>query len=545
MKQAKSRPIWSLLAGLTTAISFLLSACGGGDVPEKPSAKADPASGSGQIAEVPTGEPLIFSVPADFTKMDPPQPTDGITLCAIYHIYDRLVDFADEKSVRIVPGLAKSWDVTPDGLKYTFHLRDDATFSDGTPVRAEAVKFTFERIVDPNHPAHFATAWQDSILSDWFDHIETPDELTVVFVLKRPYVPLLANLSIPAASIVSPAHVLKVGSDGVVSKPMGSGPYVLDEWNSGNYIRLKARPNHWRGKPRTDTIIMRVQKDMNQRMASLRKGEVHLVTVLSPGVVGDASKLEKCTIATPSHLALCYAAFNMKVDKLKSKELRIAMNLAVDRKTLCEGVMEGAAFPATGVIPPGMLGYREEKPFGFSYQPDKAKKMIDDAGLAGTKIKMLCFVETRPYNVAGTKTAQRLQEDWRKIGIDVELVQMDFGGFLETMNMRNKHEMAMTGWMSDNGDPDNFVYELFGSPMNKANYANEAANDLMAKAKGEQDVRKRADLYAQAEDLILQDPPAVMINHANRIVGYSNRLRGYNPENMMMEQLWNVYLVKE
>ncbi len=483
---------------------------------------------------------IVISLPADVVKLDPPQPQDGNSLLVIYHLYDRLVDFANDDEIRIVPGLAKSWETSDDGLRVTFHLRDDATFSDGTPVTSEAVRYTFERLRDPNHPEHFGISWTDSILGDWFDHFEVPDDRTIVFVLNRPYVPLLANLAIAAASIVNPDHVRSVGREQIATDPMGSGPYVLDEWKTGNYVRLRARDSHWRGRAKNDVLIFRTQKDMNQRMAALKRGDIHIAPVLSPSVVSDITENSEYTVDKVPVPALQYIVFNMDKEVVQPRNLRLALNYAVNREVLCDGLLEGSAMPAHGIIPPGMLGYREKREFGFSYAPEYASKLIAEAGLEGTRITMHCFGEARPYNIAGTRTAQRLQEDFRRVGIEVELVQMDFGGFLETVNQRTVHEMALIGWMSDNGDPDNFINELFGIPGNRANYENPEANALMKQAQSETDDQKRAELYQKAEDLILQDPPCVVINHAYRLKGYSKKLHGYNVQNIMMDQLWDV-----
>src|SRR5690606_1222206 len=152
-------------------------------------------------------------------------------------------------------------------------------FSDGTPLDSAAVRFTFERLADPNHEYHRGIAWGDAILDDWFERIETPDAHTAVFHLNRPFLPLLYNLAIPPASIVNPAHVKASWPDDVVTKPMGSGPYVLEEWKPGTYVKLKARESHWRGTPKTETLFFSTQKDANQRMSGLRQGSTHLVPV--------------------------------------------------------------------------------------------------------------------------------------------------------------------------------------------------------------------------------------------------------------------------
>lgn len=542
-----SRQIFRSARGALSIVAMLtMAAC---NAPSGSEGSKSGESGKGQAAGAETAsvnEPIVISIPADATKLDPPQPTDGTSLGIIEHLYDRLVDFAPGPEVKILPALATTWETSDDGLTYTFHLRTDATFSDGSRVNAAAVKYTFDRIVDTKHPEHFGINWTENILGDWFDRIEAPDEQTVVFHLHRPFVPMLANLAMPAASIVSPAHIKAMGPDKSASTPMGSGPYVLEEWKRGAYLKLKARPDHWRGRPKTDTLFWRVQGDMNQALSALRKGETHVVLVLSPSVVGDQEEQGEARIVRSPMLAIGHVYLNIKKPPLQSKALRLALNYAVDRDALCNGLLQGSAFPASGIIPPGMLGYREEKPYGFSYNPEKAKALLKEAGLGGgVKLKMHCFAAPRPYNTAGLKTAQRLQEDWRKVGIDVELVQMEFGAMLEVLAQRTEHQMALSGWMADTGDPDNFIWELYGVPTNRANYENVAANELMKGAAAELDTTKRAEMYQQAEDLILQDPPAVFLNHAHRIRGVSKRLRGFDSSALLVDNFSEAYLVEK
>lgn len=529
MKQAKSS-IRSFAAALAVGAA-LLSAC---------SSESSTAAKSPSAA--PVGEPIVVSLPADIVKLDPPTVSNAESLLAVRHIYDRLTEFADTPEVVVEPSLATRWDISDDGLRYTFHLRKDAFFSNGDPVDAEAVKFSLERIYDANHPAHWGIQWKDDILYDeWFDRFEIVDDHTIVFVLKQPFVALLSNLAIPAASIVNPRHVLAAGQERSIVEPMGSGPYELAEWSAGSYVRLKAR-DHWRGRPKTDTLILRIQKDANQRMAALRKGDVHVVTSLVPSVVGDRAELRGCEVVETPLPSLHYIVFNCAKEKLADKRVRLALNFAIDRKALCDGILEGTAFPASGIIPPGMLGWRENKPLGFAYDPEKARALLKEAGAENLEVQLMCFPEARPYNTGGTRTAQRIQEDLRAVGVRAELVQRDFGGFLDILAMRTEHELASTGWMSDTGDPDNFIYVCFGSPTNRANYANEEANRLMAEARSERDEARRALLYQQAEDAMLLDPPAIMVNHANRLKGYSTRLKGYNPMSWSMDGYWNAYL---
>ncbi|MEQ8820156.1 MAG: ABC transporter substrate-binding protein [Sumerlaeia bacterium] len=544
--QPQSRLSTQIARKLFAFCSFLIVlplflACGGGDSGSTSTAPAEGSASAGGSKM--STKPVVVSMPADIQKLDPPQPTDGNSLAVVAHIYDRLFDF-DDTELNVVPGLVESYEISEDGTRYTFKLREDATFSDGSPVNAEAVKFTFERIVDTEHPEHYAIAWTNDILGDWFSHIETPDEYTAVFVLHRPFVPLLFNLAIPAASIVSPSHVKAMGSDRIISEPMGSGPYVLEEWKKDAYVRLRARDSHWRSTPKSRTIFFRVQKDANQRMASLKRGEVHLVPVLSPETIGDRAALKDIEIIEQPFPSLGYVICNVEKGPLQSKELRQALNYAIDRESIVNGVLEGTSIPSYGPLPPGMIGYRplEEKAVQYTYDLEKARALVKASGHEGATIKLLCFDADRPYNTAGVRLAERLQEDYRQIGLDIDIEQMDFGGFLETVRQRTVHELALSGWMADTGDPDNFIYYLFGSDTNRANYKNLDARRLMEEAQGEQDPERRAALYAQAEDIVLEDAPAVFINHAKRLKGKTTNLKGYKSHPIEVDRMWDVWV---
>jgi peptide/nickel transport system substrate-binding protein len=488
--------------------------------------------------------PLIVSMPADAQKLDPPGPTDGPSFMVIEHLYDRLMDFSADGST-VQPALAESYEVSADGLRYTFRLRKDATFADGTPVDSAAVKYSFERVISPEHPEHFpGIAWTEDLLGDWFTAIETPDTHTAVFVLNRPFVPLLRVLATPPASIVSPAYTKATG-EAVVSKPMGSGPYVLEDWKRGAFIKLRARKDHWRGAPATEQLFFVVQTDANQAMSALRKGETHFLTVVKPQAVGDRSKLGEATLIEQPIPSLGYFVINCAKENLKDPRVRQAMNWAIDRQNICDVLLEGTSVPAEGILPPGMLGYRADRPFRYGYDPEKARALMAEAGYSAgkpLKVELAAFEELRPYNTAGTRLAARIQSDLKAAHIDATIRQMDFRGLIEFVDQRTEHQIAAIGWMSDTGDPDNFIHYLFGVETNRSNYHNPQARALMEQAQSELDEAKRAELYAKAEEMILRDAPAIFINHAKAVRGANRKLRGYTPNPIGVDWFFDAYI---
>lgn len=487
---------------------------------------------------------LVVSLPADVQKLDPPAPTDGNSMIAVAHIFDRLVEF-HETTTEVVPSLAKSWDVSDDRLRWTFHLRDDVTFSDGTKFTSEAVKFSLERINDTTHPQHFpGIAWADELLGDWFSHIETPDPQTAVVVLHRPFTPLLQALAIPPASIVSPDHWRKTG-EAVVSNPVGTGAYVLDEWKRGAYLKMTARKDYWGNHGASETIFLQAQPDPNQSLSALRTGDVHCVVVVKPQAVRDPSRLGKGTLIEMTIPSLGYATINTKKPGLDDVRVRQAMNYAINRDNYCEVLLEGTSIPAKGILPPGMLGFSEDRPFSYTHDPEKARKLMAEAGYSAEKplkFEFACFEEIRPYNTAGSRLAARMASDLKECFMEPTIRQMDFRGFIEYTDQRTEHQVGTIGWMSDTGDPDNFIYYLFGTPTNRSNYDAGEARAWMEEAQSELDPAKRAELYQRAEEKVLQDAPAIFINHAKWVKGVSKDLKGFVQHSVMVDRFHNSYV---
>lgn len=490
-------------------------------------------------------EPIIVSIEADAQKLDPPAPTDGPSFLIIEHLYDRLVEFAPDDTT-IVPSLAERWEASTDGLSWTFHLRKGVTFSDGSAMNAEAVKYSFDRISVPDHPEQFpGLAWASGdLLGDWFDRIEIADDHTVVFHLKRPFVPLLPTLAIPPASIVSPSHTKTTG-ESVVSNPVGTGPYVLDEWKRGAYLKLKARPDHWRGHAANETLFFQVQPDPSQALSALRTGDAHLVTTVKPSAIGDKRRYRDASFLEIPVFSLGYVVINTKKPHLADVRVRQAMNYAVDRENITSVLMEGTSIPAKGIIPPGMLGHSETPTFSYTFDLEKARALMTEAGYSADKrlkVTFHCFDEVRPYNTVGRRLAERISSMLNDAYFDVQLVQMDFRGFIEFVDQRTEHELGTIGWSSDTGDPDNFINYLFGIATNRSNYDAGEARVMMENAISEADPEARAALYRQAEELVLKGAPCIPLNHPKWVKGVSKRLKGYKPHQVAGDRMFDAYI---
>lgn len=213
---------------------------------------------------------LVVGQVAEPQSLDPQVATAANDSRILVNIYDGLIRNAPG-SLTIEPSLASRWDISPDGRRYTFHLREGVTFQDGTPFNAGAVKFTFERMLNKQHPYYHTGPFPLSFFFSSIDTITTPDAQTVVFTLKQPFAPLLSNLATPAGLIVSPAAVKKYDKD-VGRHPVGTGAFRFDEWQANQRVVLTANKDYWDGAPKLEAVVFRPITDGNTRTAEMLSG---------------------------------------------------------------------------------------------------------------------------------------------------------------------------------------------------------------------------------------------------------------------------------
>ncbi|MBX7245629.1 MAG: ABC transporter substrate-binding protein [Candidatus Sumerlaeaceae bacterium] len=511
----------SLLVWGMTAVA--LTGCGSG-----------PQNGSGTQASgaAPAAKVLNYIIGNDVANMDPSLITDIESAIVAQQVYQGLTRFKAD-SVEVEPALAEKYECSPDGLKWTFTLRDGVKFSDGTPFNADAVKFSILRQMDPNHPFHVAgkmrsarTLFGDPRSTETMlvKDITSPDDRTVVFELARPYVPFLKNLAMVPASIVSPEAVRTMGQD-FNTTMVGTGPFVVKSRQQDSSLVLARNPNYWStAGPPLDEIRFRILRDANTRLNSIRKGESDVVSGIEPTSLELLKKESAIDLRMEPSLNLGYLSMNCAKPPFDNKLVRLAMNYAIDRDYIVNTLFSGTSVVAKGVIPPGMLGFDPERK-GFAYDPAKAKQLLAEAGYPnGFSVTFSTHDVRRVYFPVGIRIAERIQQDLAKVGITAKIDQMEFSTFLSKVKARD-YVMGNSGWVTDNGDPDNFLFELVGREDNEFNYSNPEATKLMRDATGEKDDAKRAALYRKAEDLVAADPPIVVLNNAKQILAVRKRVR--------------------
>ncbi|VWX58696.1 dipeptide transporter; periplasmic-binding component of ABC superfamily [Burkholderiales bacterium 8X] len=478
---------------------------------------------------------LVFCSEGSPENFYPAVNTTGTSFDATTQVYNNLVDF-ERGGTKVVPGLAESWTISPDGTEYTFKLRKGVkwhttskSFKPTRDLNADDVIFMMERqwkeadpffkVTSPNH-SYFNDMGMPKLLKS----IDRIDDHTVKFVLNKPEAPFLANLAMPYAGVQSKEYaiaMLKAGTPEKIDQdPIGTGPFYLVQYQKDAIVRFKAFPQYWGGKSKIDDLVFSITPDASVRWAKLQKGECHVMPYPNPADLEAIRKDPNVQVIEQPGLNVGYLAYNTQKKPFDDVRVRKAINMAINKKAIVDGVYLGTGIPAKNPIPPTMWSYNDAvKDDG--YDPEAAKKLLAQAGLGdGFSTDLWAMPVQRPYNPNAKRIAELMQADLAKIGVKAEIKTFEWGEYRKRMQA-GEHQMGMLGWTGDNGDPDNFMYTLLGcasaqsaSGSNVAKFCHQPYEDLVVKAKN---VPKQADrdaLYKQAQLIFKEQAPWFTIAHA-------------------------------
>jgi peptide/nickel transport system substrate-binding protein len=416
------------------------------------------------------------------------------------------------------PYLATSWDIAPDGLSYTFHLRKDARFHDGTPITSEDVAFSVET-VRANHP--FGRPMFGPV-----ERVETPDQLTARFVLKQPHPALLASVTTLLLPIL-PKHVYSVGpirTNPANAMAIGSGPYKVTEFKAGQSITLEKNPDFFLpDRPKTKRIVLRFFDDMQAARLSLENGETDAILQTSFGY-GDFARLKnnpKLNVFTNAFAGLGivdYIEFNLRKAPFNDVRVRRAIAHAIDRKFLVEKFQAGVTQPLEGPLPPDHL-FASTDLVHYAYDLEAAKKLLDEAGLKpdANGIRFKATMDAPTYSPDGLgRVADYLKVQLKKIGIEIDRrVSPDSATWAQRLSNYD-YDIAMSQ-IYNYPDPVIGTHRLFLCKnqikgvifTNTGGYCNEKVDEILDQASKETDLEKRKTLYAQFQKIITEDVPYV------------------------------------
>ncbi|MDQ0317300.1 ABC transporter substrate-binding protein [Amorphus orientalis] len=464
---------------------------------------------------------------------DPALYTSGTTFDATSrNVFNKLVEF-ERGTTNVVPGVAESWDVSEDGTEYTFHLRPGVKFHSTdyfTPTRdlnADDVIFSFERQLDPENPYNQyveGASWEyfnGMSMPDLIESIEKVDDMTVKFNLTRPEAPMIANLAMDFASIQSKEYADQLAEAGNVQqlnqKPVGTGPFQFVAYQPDAVIRYQANPDYWAGKAPIDNLVFAITPDQAVRLQKLRAGECHLDPYPNPADLSDIESSDGLTLKSQEGLNVGYLAYNTKVEPFDNPKVRKALNMAINKQAILDVVFQGSGKVAKAPIPPTIWSYNDELE-DDPYDPDAAKKMLEEEGVTDLSMKVWAMPVQRPYNPNARRMAELIQADFENIGVDTEIVSYEWGEYLERSKAEDRDGAVLLGWTGDNGDPDNFLAVLLGCDAvggsNRAQWCYEPFEEIIQKAKVVSDQEQRAELYKEAQVIFKEQAPWATIAHS-------------------------------
>ncbi|MDR3348649.1 MAG: ABC transporter substrate-binding protein [Acidaminococcales bacterium] len=484
----------------TAAMCILAAACGGGQ-----SAGPSVAKGDGAIN---------ISLHQDPPKLDPTVSAAFIERHVFQSIFDKLADL-NEKG-EIVPMLAERWDISPDGKKYTFHLRKNVKFHDGTDFNAEAVKFNFARNMGES-------SVRRNELKE-VDRVVAIDNNTVEVYLKNPFAPFMSILTDRSGMMVSPAAAKKLGAD-FMNAPVGTGPFVYKERVRGATITLEKNKNYWlAGFPKAEKIVYKIIPDANVALVNLKSGQLDITNRFpfnEAGNYANDSKINLVNIPSPG-----FGGIYLNADKAPFSNVlvRQAIEALIDREAIVKVALSGVGTPGRSPFSPGNMAYSDlDKP----RKPDleKAKQLLAQAGLPGG-FNFALAVEMDP---AAQQVVQMVQSMLKPAGINASIEKADFGTVLDNL-AKGQFDVSFLPW-SGRIDPDQNIYDRFitNGPLNYAKYSNREMDRLLDAARKDTDAAKRRELYDRIVVLALKESPYIFLYHEHNLFGMGKTVAGFMP----------------
>ncbi len=455
----------------------------------------------------PVPQTLIVAMGVEPPTMDTIRMTCAPAATVIRLIAPPLVD--QDIDGTILPGLAESWEFSPDALTLTLYLRQGVKFHDGTPFNAEAVKFNIERFLRPGVAFRFMIA---KIIE-----VEVVDEYTVNLHLDRPFAPLLAHLAHAFIGMFSPTAVKALGPGGVVEEPVGTGPFRFADWIRGERLILVANEDYWGERPRLDEITFKVVPEIGARVMMLEAGDAHVAWGVSPH---DAPRLEADPAITllhaPAGPRTMYIGINNQLPPFDDVRVRHAINYAIDREAIVDYILLGVGEVSVAPIAPGTFGHHPVGP--WPYDPERARELLAEAGFPNGFDTVLLHPTGR--YMMDVAVAEAIQTMLVEVGIRAELVTKEWAAFLafltrpvEKATGQDPVELFFIGWGAITGDADYGLFMTLHPDMwvpvgrNRVFYYNREVGRLLDAARTELDTDRRKELYAQAIELIWSDAP--------------------------------------
>ncbi|MGL6154417.1 MAG: ABC transporter substrate-binding protein [Cetobacterium sp.] len=448
---------------------------------------------------------LVYAQSADPKTLDPQDSTEQYSQTITTNLYDRLVEI-NELTGEVVPGLGDSWKMLDENT-ILIHLNPKTTFSNGEPLTSEDVQFSLERAKTLPKVAH---------LYKLIEKIEPVDKSTVKITTSEPFAPLLNHLSHKSAAILNKKAYLE-NPEKYFENPIGTGPYKLKEWKIGDRIVLEAVPTYFKGEPKIKNIVVRGIPEENSRVIGLETGELDVFSGVESIARKTIESSDKLQLLEKPSTSTAYIGMNNQKGVLKDPEVRKAIAMGIDKDAIIEALLMGSAQRADQFLAPPVFGHSDNLPI-IEYDPEGAKKIIEEKGLTGTNIVIATSNSTLRQQMC-----EIVQAQLKEIGINLSIESLEWGAFLNSTG-NGLTDMFIMGWGPSTYDGDygfypNFHSSQIGGAGNRTYYNSPQMDQLLDAAKKEMNQEKRKKLYEEVGTLLTVDVPVIPLYYSNTSIG--------------------------
>lgn len=465
----------------------------------------------------PDSNTLVMIIESSPTNLDPRVGLDAQSERIDGLLFDNLLSRDEHLSVK--PGLAERWDI-PDPKTYVFHLRTGLRFADGSPLTSRDVKWSYDSLLQGKIRSTKAAAYR------FVDHIDAPDDGTVIFHLKQPWTALLWNVAGGGGMGIVP-----YGSGAEASRhPIGSGPFRFVSAEQDKEVVIERSPNYWGEKTKLERVRFAVVPDTTTRALELRKGSADLeINALTPDMESALQREPHLAVVRGPGTRLAYMAFNLRDPILKDVRVRQAIAYALDRSPQIRFLLGGEARPADSVLPPESWAY-DPRVAKYAYDPAKARRLLDDAGYSEKNGIRFHLVMKTSTEEASRAMASVFQQQLRDVGIALDIRSFEFATFFSDIT-HGEFQLYSLRWIGGNEDPDIFEYafdsaRIIPNGANRQYYSNPRVDALIAKASTELDQNARKQDYAEIQQILAEDLPYINLWYFDNVMVYSKRVRG-------------------
>jgi peptide/nickel transport system substrate-binding protein len=534
------------------------------------------------------GGTLTFARGNDSGTLDPHNTTSGEDVKVINQMYDTLIDF-EPNQTSLQAALATEFSL--EGTTATLQLREGVQFHNGEEFTADDFVATVERFTNPDSDLYpgqdYISAYGPFTLGNWVESVsaggasggggatemgttteaamadqETTtegaetggdgggDQYSLTIELSQQYAPFLRNLAMFASSVISRQAIEELGTDLSTQPVGGTGAFQFENWDQGNErIRVSANDDYWGESPSVDEVVFTAVGSNSTRAQTLVSGGADIIDGLGAQASEIVTNADNAELVETQGINIGYMAFNQaRFEPFRDRRVRQAISYAINTQAIVENIFRGIAVQASQPIPEQVLGYNEELD-PYPHDPEQAQSLLEEAGYGdGFEFELATFQNPRTYNPSPIQAAQTVKSNLNEVGITVNINQMPFNPFLDYTG-QGQHDATFLGWMTDNGDPDNFYFTLLHpgtsvdevpegqdwvsfdtegyNTTNRAAWANTEFMEIVEEAQQTLDEDQRAELYRQAGQIAHDEAPWVFIDHAKELRGVANRVEGF------------------